>query len=53
MKNSKKLTLVLGLAAGAVLAAVATKSTKKVKHHIAKKAPQPESGYDDSEVYYI
>lgn len=56
MKNGKKLALALGLAAGAVLAVVASKSSKKVKQHMAKSVPADKSlnaEMDDSEVYYI
>lgn len=56
MKSGKTLALALGLAAGAVLAVVATKSTKRVKQQITKKAPAnklPDSSFDDSEVHYI
>lgn len=56
MKIGKTLALALGLAAGAVLTVVATKTTKKVKQQITKKAPSdklPKSNFDDSEVHYI
>lgn len=56
MKRGKTLALALGLAAGAVLAVVATKSTKRVKQQITKKVPSdklPDSNFDDSEVHYV
>lgn len=56
MKSGKKLALALGLAAGAVLAVVASKSTRKVKQHISKSATTDkvvDSDFEDSEVHYI
>ena len=55
MKNGKKLALALGLAAGAVLAVVATKSNKKVKQHIAKSATSGnliDNDQEESEIHY-
>ncbi|MEP2771772.1 MAG: hypothetical protein ABJH05_06465 [Fulvivirga sp.] len=55
MKNGKKLALALGLAAGAVLAVVATKSTRKTKQHISKSATTDKlvDSELDNEVHYI
>lgn len=56
MKNGKKIALALGLAAGAVLAVVATKSNRKVKQHMAKTASADklvDTDLDENEVHYI
>ena len=59
MKIRRKLALALGLAAGAVVAVVATGRTgKKTRQYISGKYEKPKTDrtsdhYDDSEVFYI
>lgn len=59
MKIRSKLALALGLAAGAVVAVVATGRTgKKTRQYISEKYEKPKTDhtsdqYDDSEAFYI
>lgn len=55
MKIRKKLALTLGMAAGAVVAVVATGRTgKRTRQYVFRKNMNfPSEPYDDSEVHYI